>query len=217
MGRRALPKVDTDLDFSSNFRNVDEFPRAWELQALFSAPNQPLEFEIGSGKGLFLTSAALDYPERNFLGVEIAGKYARFAASQLAKHNLTNAMVLRGDGVAFLKEHPPDAAFSAVHVYFPDPWWKRRHRKRRVVNEPFLTQAIRTLRDGGELHLWTDVEEYFEASLRLIGKFAALDGPHPVDAAAPEHDMDYRTHFERRTRMLELPVHRALYRRRPRG
>ena len=108
----------------------------------------------------------------------------------------------------------PDNSLAAVHVYFPDPWWKKRHKKRRVMRESFLRDVERTLQPGGLLHFWTDVEEYFRTTLELMPAFSALQGPLPVPETPAEHDMAYRTHFERRVRLANQPVYRAEYRKR---
>jgi len=208
MGRRALPKIDPHIDLSHNFRSLEELSQPWKPEELFSTP-APLEVEVGSGKGLFLQTAAIARPESNFLGIEVARKFARFAAARLAKRNISNAVVLHGDGLRFFREWLPEGALSAVHVYFPDPWWKARHRKRRVMNEPFLQDVYRTLQAGGRLHFWTDVEEYFTATLELIAESTTFQGPLSVPEKQPEHDLDYRTHFERRTRLSKQPVFRA--------
>ena len=100
-------------------------------------------------------------------------------------------------------------ALHAVHVYFPDPWWKARHHKRRVLTEAFLSDVVRTLEPGGRLHFWTDVKDYFDATLELIAHQSLLVGPFEVPEEQPEHDLDYRTHFERRTRLQQQPVYRA--------
>jgi tRNA (guanine-N7-)-methyltransferase len=97
-------------------------------------------------------------------------------------------------------------------VYFPDPWWKKRHHKRRVMNERFVRHIERTLVPGGSLHFWTDVRERFEATLDVIGRETRLAGPLAVDERPAEHPLDYRTHFERRMRLGGLPIYRAEYR-----
>ncbi|MEX0613133.1 MAG: methyltransferase domain-containing protein, partial [Pirellulales bacterium] len=133
MGRRALRKVDPALDLSRHLKSWDELPKPWDAAVLFGRV-APLEVEVGSGKGLFLQTAAAAMPERNFLGIEIAPKYARFAAARLARQALTNAVVIHGDAQRLFAELLPEDSLSAVHVYFPDPWWKKRHHKRRVLN-----------------------------------------------------------------------------------
>jgi tRNA (guanine-N7-)-methyltransferase len=117
--------------------------------------------------------------------------------------------MIHGDALALFRQWFPANGLAAVHVYFPDPWWKKRHKKRRVLNEDFLQDVERTLAPGGRLHFWTDVEEYFQATLELIPAVTKLAGPLAVAETRAEHDLDYRTHFERRTRKSELPVFRV--------
>jgi len=216
MPRRALRKIHTLLDLSRHLRTWDELPQPWDPVALFGR-EAPLEVEVGSGKGLFLVTAAVQRPDVNFLGIEIAAKYAEYCAARLAKHEtaagpILNAVVANCDAGRVMAELLPDASLSAVHVYFPDPWWKLRHRKRRVMNEPFARHVERTLRPGGALHFWTDVEEYFRTTLALLSRATGLLGPLAVPEHQPEHDFDYRTHFERRVRRENQIVHRAEFR-----
>jgi tRNA (guanine-N7-)-methyltransferase len=210
MGRRALRKIDPSLDLSRHLVTWDDLPKPWDAVAVFGR-DAPLEVEVGSGKGLFLASAADAVPEHNFLGVEIATKYARYTAARLARRQLANAAMLHGEALRLFRELLPNDSLAAVHVYFPDPWWKKRHHKRRVMHEPFLNDVARTLAPGGRLHFWTDVEEYFHGTLALIAKHTPLAGPLPVAERPAEHDLDFRTHFERRKRLGGLPIYRAEY------
>jgi tRNA (guanine-N7-)-methyltransferase len=216
MARRALRKIDPALDLGGRLRTVDELPSPWQPALLFGR-QAPLEVEVGTGKGLFLASAAANVPDHDFLGIEVSEKYARYAAARLAKRQLTNACVVYGDALRVFRERLPDASLAAVHVYFPDPWWKARHKKRRVMNAGFLRDVERTLVSGGRLHFWTDVEEYFSSTLDLVRQVTGLDGPFDVPERLPEHDLDYRTHFERRTRISGEPVYRAEFVRREVG
>jgi tRNA (guanine-N7-)-methyltransferase len=208
MPRRSPRKVDPTLDLSRHLLTYEQLPRPWDSSAVFG-DERPLEVELGTGKGLFLSDAAAADPAANFLGLEVSGKFASYAASRLARRGLTNACVVAGDGLRVFREILPEAACRAIHVYFPDPWWKARHRKRRVMCPAFLADARRTLELGGRLHFWTDVEEYFQTSLELLAETPGLRGPEPVAERPPEHDLDYRTHFERRMRLHGLPVLRA--------
>jgi len=211
MPRRALRKIDPTLELSRYLKLPADLPRHWDAVTLFDRA-APLEIEVGSGKGLFLHSAASMNPDHDFLGIEIATKYARFAAARVAGSGLKNAVMVHGDAQPIFADLLPDNSIAAVHVYFPDPWWKKRHEKRKVLNERFVKQVERVLVPGGSLHYWTDVLDRFEATLELLAKETTLDGPLDVPERAPEHDLDYRTHFERRTRLAALPVYRAEFR-----
>ena len=189
----------------------DQLPAPWDAAALFGR-RAALEVEVGSGKGLFLRSVAAERPETDLLGIEVAEKYARFAAAGLKKRELNNAIVVWGDALRVFAERLPDECAAAVHIYFPDPWWKKRHRKRRVMRESFLRDVERVLAAGGRLHFWTDVEEYFRETLELIARATRLEGPLEVAERPAEHDLDYRTHFERRMRQHGLPVFRSEFR-----
>ncbi len=208
MGRRALRKIDPTLDLSQHLKQWDELPRPWNATLLFGR-DAPLEVEAGSGKGLFLQSAAAIAPGHNFLGIEIAGKYARFAAARLAKQELSNAIVVHGDVQRLFAEVVPECSLAAVHVYFPDPWWKKRHHKRRIMNELFLRHVARALAPGGKLHFWTDVRERFDAALEIISRETPSLARIGVVERPADNEGDYRTHFERRMRLSGQPVYRV--------
>ena len=209
MPRRPPRKPDPSLDLSGHLLELAALPALLDPQSLF--PRQaPIEMEVGSGKGLFLSTAAAARPDLNFLGVEISGGYARLCGGKLAAQRAANARIIHGDATYLASSLLPDACLAAIHVYFPDPWWKARHRKRRVLSDAFLIHAGRVLMPAGQLHIWTDVEEYFHeamAAAQGTGLFAAA---RDVEARPAEHDLDYRTHFERRTRLAGAPVWRAL-------
>jgi len=209
MPRRPPKKLDPALDLSAHLIAFADLPEPLDPATLFSRA-APVELEVGSGKGLFLDTASATRADRNFLGIELAAGYARLCAARLARRAAANARIIHGDATRLVRSLLPDACLAAVHVYFPDPWWKARHRKRRVLSATFLEHAGRVLPTGGELHVWTDVEEYFLESLdcaRATGLFAE---PVSLETRPAEHDLDYHTHFERRTRLAGAPVWRAL-------
>ncbi len=211
MGRRALRKIPPGIDLSRHLMHLEQMRSPFQPHACFGNAS-PLEIEVGSGKGLFLTTAGATYPDRSFLGIEVAKKYAEFTASRLARRQLNNVRVIHGDAQIFFRDHLDEACAAAVHIYFPDPWWKNRHHKRRIMNLPFLLQIVRVLAPGGSLHFWTDVEEYHRQSLELIAASVPLRGPYEVSELPASHSLDYRTHFERRSRIEGQPVYRAQFR-----
>ena len=115
----------------------------------------------------------------------MAKKYAYKAADRVAKLALGNVRVLPGDALLFMAKYVPPASLRAVHVYFPDPWWKARHKKRRVFAEPLVRDLERTLMPGADLHVVTDVEEYFGVIRALMADPPPLPAPARTDAEYP--------------------------------
>jgi tRNA (guanine-N7-)-methyltransferase len=185
-------------------------PSPINWQALFQN-DHPVEMEIGFGKGLFLLTAAQAQPSTNFVGVEICRKYQLFTATRLAKRGLSNVRLVKCDAREFLRAYVVSGSVHAIHVYFPDPWWKKRHMKRRVFVPEFAAECERVLLPGGKLHVATDVEEYFAVIADLLSRqdgLGAIPAPQVRDAA---HDLDYLTNFERKFRKEGRAVHRAAY------
>ncbi len=128
----------------------------------------PVEIEIGSGKGRFLIDSAQRHPMVNFVGVEWASKYLRIAHDRILKRQLKNIRLVRAEAREFVEFFVPTKSTQAFHIYFPDPWPKKRHHKRRLFTSGFLKELERTLMPGGWLWLATDYESYFEAILELL-------------------------------------------------
>ena len=129
-------------------------PRQLEPSTLFGN-RLPVELEIGPGKGGFLLKRASARPEVNLLAIEWAKPHALYAADRAYRAGLANVCVIHGDATAVLPRLTP-ASIQRVHIYFPDPWPKRRHRKRRLARVPFLLAVREVLRLGGWLGLLTD-------------------------------------------------------------
>jgi tRNA (guanine-N7-)-methyltransferase len=201
-----------EIDVSAHLIDPTRFAQPGALTWLSVFGNDhPVELEIGSGKGLFLLNAATAEPTHNFLGMEISRKYARLAAGRLAKHAIPNAKVWPGDVRIVLPHHIPAASLRVVHVYFPDPWWKKRQKKRRVFTEALVGEILRILEPGGELRVVSDVEEYFAVIRGLIAatpRFRELPVAQPNE---PRHDLDYLTSFERKYLLEGRPIYRAIY------
>jgi tRNA (guanine-N7-)-methyltransferase len=222
MPRHPIHRSSSTVSLDRHLRLVDQLPTTITSQTLFGN-SAPLELEIGSGKGLFMQNASGKSPDRNFLGVEIAYKYAAQAAQRLATHDRSNAIMASGDAEPLLQSAFPDLSLAAVHIYFPDPWWKKKHKKRRVVNPQSAKHIYRVLGPGGSFHFWTDVLEYFESAIEMIaGEVPQLGPPIPEEpeekltpasgpsTTAPASPI-YRTHFERRSRLHQIPVYRVRF------
>jgi tRNA (guanine-N7-)-methyltransferase len=196
---------------SSEFRAPSS---ALDWRALFGN-DHPVEIEVGFGKGLFLLTTATAHPEVNYLGIEIARAYQLFAATRMARRNLKNVRLALGDARLFLRDRVPGATVQAVHVYFPDPWWKKRHWKRRVFTPEFAAGCERVLRPGGVLHVVTDVEEYFGVMRQTVAGHTRLRELPPPPEQAPAHDLDYLTNFERKFRKQGKSIYRAAFQKPP--
>jgi len=189
---------------------VSPSPIQW--RAVFGN-DHAVEIEVGSGKGLFLLTSAQAHPGINYLGVEIERKYQLFAATRIAKRGLSNVRLACADARQFLRDRVPTASVQAVHVYFPDPWWKTRHQKRRVFTAEFVGQCERIIGPGGRLHVATDVEDYFRVISGLVAAVPVFRAMPPPAEHEPVHDLDYLTNFERKARQKGQPVYRAIYER----
>ena len=214
MPRSPIRKPSPELDLAAHFCTVEELPPRLDSQSLFDN-DRPLEIEVGSGKGLYMATASEKNPLHNFLGIEIATKYAKHAAARLARAGRPNARMVAGNAEPLFDAKIAPGSLEAVHVYFPDPWWKKRHRKRRVVNETSVRNFSTALRSGGRFHFWTDVLDYFEMTIEMIAEIVPEFGvPIPEEEEESSHDLDYRTHFERRSRQNRIPVYRVRYEKR---
>jgi tRNA (guanine-N7-)-methyltransferase len=169
--------------------------------------DRAVEIEVGFGKGLFLVTAGQERPDVNFLGIEIERKYHLFTANRVAKRQLHNVRLVCTDARALLRDCVPAQSVQALHIYFPDPWWKKRHHKRRLFTEEFAALAARVLRQGGHLEVVSDVPEYYAIITEMLGR-----QPRLVLQADVEHSETCRTNFERKYRAAGKPIHGASYR-----
>ncbi|HZR17636.1 MAG TPA: tRNA (guanosine(46)-N7)-methyltransferase TrmB [Verrucomicrobiae bacterium] len=167
---------------------------------------QPLEIELGSGDGSFLVQYAAAHPERNFIGIERLLGRLRKIDKKGRQAGLSNLRVVRIESAYFLNYLLPAHSAAALHVYFPDPWPKRKHRRHRLINEQFVALAHQALEPVGAVYLRTDDADYFEQMVRV---FSASDlfrkTETPADLAA------MRTDFELEFNQRGVPTLRAAY------
>lgn len=177
-----------------------------DLNALFPA-RQPLEVELGSGDGSFIVRYASLHPERNFIGVERLLGRLRKVDRKGRRAGLTNLRGIRIEASYFLEHLLPKSSATAIHIYFPDPWPKRKHRKNRLINEAFAKSAAEALTPDGVVYLRTDDADYF-AQMKSV-----FDGaPMFVEMETPESLRSVVTDFERGFLSRGVGTLRAAYR-----
>ncbi|MBT6659422.1 MAG: tRNA (guanosine(46)-N7)-methyltransferase TrmB [Verrucomicrobia bacterium] len=176
-----------------------------DLAKLFPA-EQPLEFEIGSGDGSFTLQYALARPGTNIVALErLLGRITKLDRKG-HRAGLKNLRLLRAEAAYVLEYLLPPGRLDAIHVYFPDPWPKKRHHKNRLISEPFPPLAKRLLKAEGVVYLRTDNVEYFEQMLevfdRVVG-FERTETPEPLKALV--------TDFEQQFNANGIPTNYAAY------
>lgn len=168
---------------------------------VFFGRKAPVHLEIGSGKGTFLVNEAQPHPENNYFGIEWANRYYRLAVDRIGRWEIDNVRIIRTDAAFFLAEHVPDSSVRWFHIYFPDPWPKARHNKRRLICTENVEQIIRCLEPGGVLNLATDHADYFEQMEEVLNaefqKGTLKQIPFTRAADAKEGEM-VGTNFERK-------------------
>jgi len=176
-----------------------------DLEKMFAA-KQGLEVELGSGDGSFLANYAKLHPERNFIGIErLLGRLRKLDRKGL-RADLNNLRVLRIESAYFVEYLLPQQSVAALHVYFPDPWPKRKHRKNRLINEHFTKIAHTALAPEGMVFLRTDDEDYFT---QMVTVFAGNPGFRLVET--PEELTAVVTDFERTFQARGVKTLRAAY------
>ena len=185
---------------------------AIDWQALFGNAN-PVEIEVGMGKGLFLLTAAAARPDTNFFGIEIVRKYQLYATTRFAIRALLNVKTVCADARWVFRQFVAAESVAAVHVYYPDPWWKARHKKRRVFTPGFAVDAARVLRAGGRIRLATDVEEYFGVMTGMVRAMSAFREVRSETSRASIEEAGFQTNFERKARQTGSPIWRAEFER----
>ena len=136
-------------------------------------------------------------------------KWRQALSERVAQRGLSNVRLACADARALLQSSIPEASVAAVHVYFPDPWWKTRHHKRRVFTAEFAAQCVRVLTPGGVLSFASDVEAYAQTVYELVATLPRLRPLPPPQPGTPAHDMDYLTNFERKASKDGRAIHRG--------
>jgi tRNA (guanine-N7-)-methyltransferase len=207
----ARPTVEEAASLDPR-RYLELAPRAPEgavdLRALWQGSSADIELEIGFGRGMFLLERAKSAPHVRLLGIEIKSKWAYLVAERARRESLEHVRVFGGDAREILPRLGPEASLTRVFVHFPDPWWKKRHAKRRLRGPSTLEPIARLLAPGGELFIQTDVEDRaqdFVSDIRAHGGFEIGEPPF-----VPDQGYGARSNREKRAIADELPIYRVL-------
>jgi tRNA (guanine-N7-)-methyltransferase len=186
------------------------FPKygiAFSDQPIASPRGVPLVLEIGSGMGETTAAIAKAHPEADFIAVEVHGPGVGSLLNRIEAEKLANLRVIRHDAVDVLEHMIADGSLAAIHLFFPDPWPKKRHHKRRMVQPPFAALAAKKLKHGGILHAATDWPDYGEHMQEVFSKESLLE---PAAAAFTSRPV---TKFESRGQRLGHPIRELVFRR----
>jgi len=185
-------------------------PKPMDAAQVF-ARQAPLVVEIGSGMGETTAAIAKAHPEADFIAVEVHGPGIGSLLNRIEKEKLANLRIIRHDAMDVLEHMIPDGALAALHLFFPDPWPKKRHHKRRIVQPAFAALAARKLAPGGILHAATDWPDYAEHMNQVFSAEPSLE------PAARGLSQRPKTKFEARGVRLGHAIRDLYFRRRERA
>jgi tRNA (guanine-N7-)-methyltransferase len=185
----------------------------WRWADLFG-DERPVEVEIGTGNGAFIVDAALRSAERGFLGIEVSKRFFAKASRCAARKGASNVRMVCADAAYVLSTFVPRASVAAYHIYFPEPWPKDRHAKRRLFRPTLVSQLAETLKRGGYLFVVTDVEDYFGIIKDLLAREARLEGTGELEAPPASVRGRALTSYEKKYRAEGRPIRYASWRRR---
>lgn len=202
-------------------RAIKELWPVWGLEyqealinpaVLFNRDNAPLTVEIGFGMGKSLVEMAGNAPERNFIGIEVHTPGIGACLADIRDHEITNLRIVHHDAVEVFNNMIPDGSVDTLQLYFPDPWHKARHHKRRIVKQEFLDMVIPKLKQGGVIHMATDWENYAEQMLEVLSGDARLENMSADGTYVPRPDFRPLTKFELRGQRLGHGVWDLMFR-----
>jgi len=162
---RLTPGQQRALDELWPRFGIDHDEKQLDLDAIFGR-SAPRILEIGFGNGASLLKMAQDNPDKDYIGIEVHRPGAGNLLHNIEREGVTNIRVMTDDAVDILKQQIPDASLDLVQLFFPDPWHKKRHHKRRILQDDFVESIRKHLRIGGHFHMATDWENYAEHMLK---------------------------------------------------
>ena len=190
-GKFILPFAEEHADFDKTFGNKN-----------------PVTAEIGFGMGIATADIAEANPEKNYLGIEVHRPGIGRLLWEIEKRSLSNIRIIEHDAAEVMEKMIPPGSLEAIHIFFPDPWPKKRHHKRRLIQRPFTETLAKGLRHGGYLYMVTDWEDYGNFALAELGATPALRNAY--EGFAPAQPWRPKTKFEQKGLAINLVV-RELY------
>jgi tRNA (guanine-N7-)-methyltransferase len=189
---------------------IDEGHGKLDFRGLFGNSN-PVIFEIGFGNGEATWQMAKAHPQENFLGAEVHRPGVGRLLLKMEEHGLTNIRIACTDAVVFLRERIQDSSLAGIRIYFPDPWPKKRHHKRRIIQPEFIQLLVSRMRVGAVLHLATDWEPYSEHMLEIINQADGLKNLSPDGTFCEKPEWRPDTKYEKRGERLGHEVRDLLF------
>ncbi|HEY5994184.1 MAG TPA: tRNA (guanosine(46)-N7)-methyltransferase TrmB [Gallionellaceae bacterium] len=183
-----------------------------DLDAVFGR-TAPKILEIGFGMGETTAAIAQAHPQNDYLAIEVHSPGVGSLLKQIGEMNLTNVRIIQHDAVDVLQHMIADQALDGTHIFFPDPWHKARHKKRRLIQPPLVAFLTQKLKPGGYIHVATDWQDYAEQVLAVLNAEPLLQNTAPVTGYAPRPDYRPLTKFEQRGLRLGHGVWDMLFRR----
>ena len=174
---------------------IEYQPQPLDLTQAFGR-EAPKILEIGFGMGTATAEIAAANPQNDYLGIEVHSPGVGNLFKLIAEQNLGNLRLIRHDAVEVMDHMLPDACLDGVHIFFPDPWHKKRHNKRRLIQAPFIEKLVKKIKPGGYLHAATDWEDYAIQIMEVFSNNAELQ--NSADGYAPRPDYRPLTKFEAR-------------------
>lgn len=198
---RMTPRQHVALESLWPRFGVENLGNELDFVSLFGR-EAPVILEIGFGMGQSLLTLAMQNPGNNYLGIEVHRPGVGLLLANLAEHNVNNVRIIMADANDVLAQAIPNASLEALLLFFPDPWPKKRHQKRRLVQPSFVSRVADKLKMGGYLHMATDWENYAEQMLVVASNCSALDNVAGKGQFTPRPDSRPVTKFERRGQKL---------------
>jgi tRNA (guanine-N7-)-methyltransferase len=198
---RVSNRQQQGLDFWLKDYELTMTGSHWDLGLIFGKDNGTI-VEIGFGMGTSLLAMAQNNPELNYIGIEVHQAGVGSLAADLHDHQIANVRIVAHDAVEAFKTQIADNSLAGVQIFFPDPWHKKRHHKRRLIQPEFIQLLTRKLKPEGFIHCATDWQEYAEHMLEVLSAEPALHNSQPEGGYSPKPDSRPLTKFEQRGERL---------------